>query len=337
MGSGNAGGVKRLRTGDIHQPPQRLLQSASSSQSDLCESCRTINFDQQRLAGLLRKGVHVMLTLQNIESSGCSLCGFFRELRELRPSIDRDYSAEIGQPYVLRAHSASSMFGFKNLPKISLIFSITPIIPQAGRRSRPEPIDFIFYGRAFGRCFAEADGYFIQQPQKSLDINKVKEWLDFCGTHHTRLCRLSQFPQLPSFQVIDCRTRMVIPWTSCETKRGYMTLSYVWGKGHDDVQDLYHELPRDLPLLIEDCISLAQDLGHRYLWVDRYCIPQIDKTAKSIQIENMNIIYQYSDLTIVAAAGNDPAYGLPGVRGKIRSSYPLLEMPMDPCPHEHQT
>src|SRR4051812_28907824 len=119
---------------------------------------------------------------------------------------------------------------------------------------------------------------------------------------------------------------MVTLWTSCETKRGSMTLSYVWGRSHNDVQDLYRKLPRDLPLLIEDCIFLVQELGHQYLWVDRYCIPQIDKTAKCIQIQNMNIIYQHLDLTIVAAVGNDLAHGLPGVRGKIRLLYPLLEM-----------
>ncbi|KAK6851482.1 hypothetical protein PG995_011607 [Apiospora arundinis] len=66
------------------------------------------------------------------------------------------------------------------------------------------------------------------------------------------------------------------------------------------------------PATIQDAIQVTMQLGFEYLWVDRYCINQtsIHKTA---QIQQMGQIYYQASLTIFAAAGPDPSYGLPGV------------------------
>ena len=50
----------------------------------------------------------------------------------------------------------------------------------------------------------------------------------------------------------------------------------------------------------------------------RYCINLNDHVEKQIQIQNMDLIYQRAALTLIAAAGNGPDYGLPGVGKRLR-------------------
>jgi hypothetical protein len=63
-----------------------------------------------------------------------------------------------------------------------------------------------------------------------------------------------------------------------------------------------------------------QRLGFKYIWIDRYCISQKDKDAesKNKQIQNMHLVYLHAQFTIIAAAGDDVTFGLPGVSGKPR-------------------
>lgn len=49
------------------------------------------------------------------------------------------------------------------------------------------------------------------------------------------------------------------------------------------------------------------------------CIDQDNKIEKHALIQNMDQIYSKAQLTIIAAAGSDPTYGLPGVGSKPRS------------------
>ncbi|KAF5003429.1 hypothetical protein FDECE_10026 [Fusarium decemcellulare] len=101
----------------------------------------------------------------------------------------------------------------------------------------------------------------------------------------------------------------VVPATAASTD--YATLSYVWGN-HLDVAP--NETIDMMPKVIEDTALLVRKLGIRYLWVDRYCIPQNDTAAKHCQIQSMGDIYSQSMLTIISAAGSDPSQGLPGKR-----------------------
>jgi hypothetical protein len=106
--------------------------------------------------------------------------------------------------------------------------------------------------------------------------------------------------------------------TTEEALPEYLTLSYVWGIGNEaPIADwgLLEELPRT----VQDAIHVVKALGYRYLWVDRYCIQQDDESQKHNMISNMGTIYGNSVLTIIAAAGNDPEHGLPGVGSTPRT------------------
>ncbi|KAL8750074.1 MAG: hypothetical protein Q9184_006556 [Pyrenodesmia sp. 2 TL-2023] len=67
-------------------------------------------------------------------------------------------------------------------------------------------------------------------------------------------------------------------------------------------------------MTIEHAIRFIPSIGIRYLWVDRLCIIQ-DSAIKAEEINNMGYIYRDAYLTIVAAAGKDADYGLPGLEG----------------------
>lgn len=190
----------------------------------------------------------------------------------------------------------------------------------------------------------------------------IGEWLQLCRSGHVR-CDSREADegdggvgtgQIPGFQVIDCTTGNIVSFaslsggTSCGEQSQtpeYVTLSYVWGQGPFEGpvkikpppgsgirQQQRLSLPDSLPLTISDTIQVVQRLGYRYLWIDRYCIPQDDLPAKQIQIENMGRIYSRSVLTIIAAAGEGPEYGLPGVSERRRAEQ--LTVQVDAAQHE---
>jgi hypothetical protein len=67
-------------------------------------------------------------------------------------------------------------------------------------------------------------------------------------------------------------------------------------------------------------------LMFQYLWVDRYCIDQLDPEDKHHQIKQMDRIYANVEATIIAAAGDDPEYSLPGVKDTLRKQQPQVHV-----------
>ncbi|KAK4223994.1 HET-domain-containing protein [Podospora fimiseda] len=154
-------------------------------------------------------------------------------------------------------------------------------------------------------------------PQK-VNFAQVKRWINFCTKNHSpEKCRLPSIPELPGFYLIDCWTRsLVTPPQDCQ----YITLSYVWGQ-----KTVNSSLEGSLPSVIQGSISVTMALGYRYLWVDRYCIDQTSE-HKHLQIAQIDRIYSQSVLTIIAAAGHDSDYGLPGVSLRHRHQQEKLKL-----------
>lgn len=72
------------------------------------------------------------------------------------------------------------------------------------------------------------------------------------------------------------------------------------------------------PQTVEDAITPTKELGYSYLWVDRFCITPNDTLERRQQIGQMGQIYARAEATIIAAAGNNPHHGLPGMRKRQR-------------------
>lgn len=105
----------------------------------------------------------------------------------------------------------------------------------------------------------------------------------------------------------------------------YVTLSYVWGSSHS-IQEMVAfaqgpddngRLPRELPPLFADAIATTKELGYRYLWLDRYCLPwkkDTDKTSqRQRQLDLMGQILSRSALTLVIASGEGVQDGITGI------------------------
>ena len=75
----------------------------------------------------------------------------------------------------------------------------------------------------------------------------------------------------------------------------------------------FNLLVESTPILIRDAIATTKRLGHQYLWIDRYCIPQQEGEESRSQIQQMDLIYSKALATIIAIASPDPSHGLPGV------------------------
>lgn len=160
-----------------------------------------------------------------------------------------------------------------------------------------------------------------------LDVSLAKTWLERCTRNH-RACRcpIDTRLQMPRTRLIDCTARKLINVGTWRFHRPrYAALSYRWGvpSGNEMEQDQEgRNEPKDplsnLPLTIEDAISVTKSLGLRYLWVDQYCIDQNNSKEKQAQIQKMDRIYQNAEVTLIAAAGDDCHYGLPGVSKRAR-------------------
>ncbi|KAI1087865.1 HET-domain-containing protein [Rostrohypoxylon terebratum] len=186
--------------------------------------------------------------------------------------------------------------------------------------------------------------YVHPPPQRSvspefLDYKHIKQWLPSHDTedHEDTTSGGSsggRLQMLPS-KLIDCSTLKLVKVGGSPCK--YFALSYVWGQQH---QERYTSHPRSLagfPRTIRDAIEVTRNLGYRYLWVDRYCIDQNDLNEKHRQIHDMGSIYYNASLTIIAAAGDDPRYGLPGVsqrRKEVPPTATILDWRIDGYPDE---
>jgi hypothetical protein len=60
-------------------------------------------------------------------------------------------------------------------------------------------------------------------------------------------------------------------------------------------------------------VTVAKALGTQYLWVDKYCINQRDVSITYQQLQAMGQTYKNARFTIIAVAGEDEDFGLPGV------------------------
>jgi len=153
--------------------------------------------------------------------------------------------------------------------------------------------------------------------KSQVDLNSVRRWLDFCLEHHSETCEPIDTRPIPSLQVVDCNTGLVVP-----AERGckYLAMSYVWGSAPSkELEDGENLLAASTPVLIQDAISATKGMGYQYLWIDRYCIPQQEGKERHSQIQQMDLVYSKAQATIIAISSPDPSHGLPGLKSRDRA------------------
>lgn len=167
---------------------------------------------------------------------------------------------------------------------------------------------------------------------------------------------------MPKIRFIDVQDRCLVTLENVDLADvRYLALSYVWGRPPEPGSEFYDVPALELnartstglheknslrgmtvPNTIEDLLDLADQLGVRYVWVDRVCIQQDSNEDKGAQISNMHLIYNCSHVTIIAAAGEGPYHGLPGLRPGTRHVVQNEIEVLKPCDgsckqdHEHE-
>ncbi|KAI2602380.1 HET-domain-containing protein [Hypoxylon sp. NC1633] len=173
--------------------------------------------------------------------------------------------------------------------------------------------------------------YLTKSPSERFDALQTLDWICECERHSKTTCRPMRRPILDLY-LVDCRELTVVP---ARDTYQYVALSYVWGmssgdtmayqlRRSEDNKTIY--LPESLPLVVTDAITVTKSLCFQYLWVDKFCIAQEHAEVKHRQIEEMDAVYANSELTIIAAAGRDQSYGLPGVSCRSRAATPVAEI-----------
>ena len=165
-----------------------------------------------------------------------------------------------------------------------------------------------------------------------VDINLIKQWIQFCNVHHDR-CHLPTLGLARDHRIrlIDVQEYKIISNTLVEK---YVALSYVWGPGLNSslTQDTLSQYSSPgglkglmIPRTISDAIQLVKHIGKRFLWVDSLCIKQDDDNDRKQQLGIMDSIYTNAEFIIVAAAGGDANAGLPGIGGTPRRISQMIE------------
>lgn len=161
-------------------------------------------------------------------------------------------------------------------------------------------------------------------PPLTINYGTISHWLRVCSRDHPDTCGASSKLDLHLY-ALDCHNLTIV---SLKPGQSYVALSYVWGPSADpsavssspgNRRRPNRLVESELPLTVKDAIQVATRLGLRFLWVDRYCIPQTNVEHKRQAILNMNQVYAGAELTIVALYGNSIHAGLPGVSVQARS------------------
>ncbi|KAK1753742.1 heterokaryon incompatibility protein-domain-containing protein [Echria macrotheca] len=268
----------------------------------------------------------------------CSMCRFLWEMRQRAPDQDstdgrfelRAYPSLWALPFV---HLEPCHFPTKSRGPQSSILAVVPADHRQRCRMGFHPQARFVRHAIFRDQTSSPDAISARHVEPMVNLQWLRECISFCVKNHDspgcpKPKERRQRRRLTGFRLIDCEARQVVEGS---LSTNYVALSYVWGVSADTIVN------EKWPRVVEDAVAVTQQLGFRYLWVDRYCINQANATQKHEQIAHMHDIYRQAQLTIIAAAGSDAGHGLAGV-GRPRETRPqvifkgqtLLAVPNDP-------
>ncbi|KAH7089809.1 heterokaryon incompatibility protein-domain-containing protein [Paraphoma chrysanthemicola] len=297
----------------------------------LCVRCSSINFREMfdepfKMQNHTGQGIHNIIDLVSIEAdaeaSGCHLCRLFSQVR-LQSQEDK----EDNKRYTISVFSSVYMNSVRRHNDELFDTPVLAILPSDDtiRQLEKVPLELQFiYPTSLSRNSAEA--ILGRKVPAYLDYGILTNWIRFCCENHRETCgaEVGDLLPVPGFRLIDCSTGKIIP---APAGVEFVALSYVWGIAPIPPGTSYDQIPDSASLVIRDAMIVTSNIGYRYLWVDRYCIPQDDDRVKHHQIRRMDLIYQQAQLTIICAAGRDASDGIPGVSSVPRTPQPQADLP----------
>jgi hypothetical protein len=332
-----------------------VFASMPDRRSELCSDCATIDFDQimqlDEITSDEGEPIRELGNANDLDSSPCPLCRFWgrngprAEEQQAPTNLTKEGRPGRNSRY-LRAFSFNKQFIGLSPEVLGKVDGQATLL---GVVRKPPSLQYLLDERDFKTFYEMAGPVFftldvtghislssIKHPLRTMstrlidrahaDLDIVRNWLNHCRDNHGKICGRTA-SGASDIKVVDCVTRKIIE-APHECK--YAALSYRWGQpplqpSACGVQILGEDLPR-LPKTIEDSISITKELGLRYLWIDKYCIDQSNKEEKFRHIHQMDLIYAGAELTIIAAAGDNPDYGLCGFNGTLRNLQMALRL-----------
>ncbi|KAM5343471.1 hypothetical protein ACJ41O_012008 [Fusarium nematophilum] len=192
---------------------------------------------------------------------------------------------------------------------------------KVGRRHIPESRRVAYHGGiypAFGGSDRKNPARLVSSAV--VDWMLLRSFMKECKRNHFACLPTMGLPSFEGLCFIDCRAKELQPAVLGEE---YVALSYHFNEqakplGNRGVWSLNTS---EAPLVVQDAMRVVVEMGHRYLWVERYCFNR-DYGISQSHLQQVNQIYQNAAFVIVAAAGTNPSFGLPGVSTRAREPHP---------------
>ncbi|OTB13152.1 hypothetical protein K445DRAFT_320332 [Daldinia sp. EC12] len=305
----------------------QVSRSELESRPQVCEDCSQLNFSgffSSRIEGA-QLIANVGRRFRTHQETNCSLCSILSRCRIEEPYStspdDPDYDVLVAYPFFIE--DCKIRASHSNLD--GLILAIR-------HQSLYFKTEYTFSSLA---CHILQNGYglvtkdldhtsIVPKPTPHFNAETALTWLQHCQDCHGLVCSQRQ-SFMGAISLIDCHTLTVGLHSEDQP---YIALSYVWGASSiRGVKPLNRKLQlclEQLPQVVRDAIAVTLSMGFRYLWIDKYCIDQNDPIRRSQQIQQMDAIYANSEVTIIAAAGDNEDYGLPGVGTRQRTTQPTV-------------
>jgi hypothetical protein len=154
-----------------------------------------------------------------------------------------------------------------------------------------------------------------------VDDQLLKRWKRHCLEYHGGTCdQTFMTHRVGHLRFVDVVDRCVVQFVPNTVT--WTALSYCWGgPQHHALQRKNLEeyfLPGSLvneilPQGIIDAMAVTRALDERYIWIDSLCILQDDDKDKLDVLAAMGTIYAHAVVTIINAANEKVAQGMPGV------------------------
>lgn len=301
-----------------------VAQSESPKDDVLCKRCARIDFKGIFALACPPEGRIVLNLGRLLESSPCPLCRLFHStqftylpfrVKVVRTSQGPESWAVLRPVFTaLPGPDEAIHEGEQAGLGITVVTNLTgekPNMHDMRLQGRDELIIPVRSSTTASLRLGTVEGAPINRWK--VDYFRIHGWLQQCDRRHSDTC--SPLAQGRPLQLlcIDCHTMDIVPIGPGDE---YFALSYVWGSRNGPPRaESSGLLPLndEAPQVVRDAMIVVQELGKRYLWVDQFCINQANEDIKNRQIRHMDQVYEGAYATIVAAAGYNADFGLPGV------------------------
>ncbi|RYP56904.1 hypothetical protein DL771_011546 [Monosporascus sp. 5C6A] len=320
----------------------------------ICDQCRKIDYSKVIDHAMEDEAPWQLVAKRQGLHRDCALCTLFTET--ILPGTYDEIPYD--SPWKLRAFRLNHMtvnnqdsYYFQGIPRAALYAGDSErdcFKYKDDERTERRGLLFIARTRDLRDYAAIAQAQQLPRTQftpAEYDPDLVRRWMELSSEDQDESSELEgdiqregrpNYPLKPwepvnHMKVIDCETFEIVKRTS---EMEYLALSYVWRLANVDMVPLSRcaveesstaiFLPQEIPRVVHNAMTVARDLGYRYIWVDQFCIDQSapEEQIKE-QVSKMDLIYGSAELTIIAASTQG---ALPGVWPTRRIPQEILDL-----------